>query len=108
MVRRIPSTKPSRIVSVLTILLGFVDGMRRTMTLAGERDHWVILQRGVLVETGYISHESYDIFKTMPEIATDAAGNPLLSPEDISGFDPTPERTTRVERNAAVGPADCL
>ncbi len=78
------------VVSVLTILLGFVDGMRRTVTLAGERDHWVILERGVLVESGYISHESYDILKTMPEIATDAAGNPLLSPEDVNGFDPTP------------------
>jgi len=79
------------VVSVLTILLGFVDGMRRTVTLAGERDHWVILERGVLVESGYISHESYDILKTMPEIATDAAGNPLLSPEDVNGFDPTPD-----------------
>ena len=45
----------------------------------------------MLVESGYISHESYDIFKTMPEIATDAAGNPLLSPEDVNGFDPTPD-----------------
>ncbi len=70
------------VVSVLTILLGFVDGMRRTVTLAAERNHWVILERGVLVESGYISHESYDILKTMPEIATDGAGNPLLSPEN--------------------------
>jgi putative ABC transport system permease protein len=79
------------VVSVLTILLGFVVGMRRTVTLAGEHDHWVILQRGVLVESGYISHESYDILKTMPEVATDPAGNPLLSPEDVNGFDPTPD-----------------
>ena len=49
------------VVAVFTILLGFVDGMRRTVTLAGEHNHWVILERGVLVESGYISHESYDI-----------------------------------------------
>ncbi len=79
------------VVSVLTILLGFVDGMRRTVTLAGERDHWMILQRGVLVEGGYIPHESLGIIKTMPEIALDAARNPLLSPEDLDGFDPTPD-----------------
>jgi putative ABC transport system permease protein len=82
------------VVGVLTILLGFVDGMRRTVTTAAEHDHWVILERGVLVESGYISHESYDILKTMPEIATDAAGNPLLSPEDINGFDATPDAPT--------------
>jgi hypothetical protein len=31
---------------VLTILLGFVDGMRRTVMLAAERGHYLILQRG--------------------------------------------------------------
>jgi ABC-type lipoprotein release transport system permease subunit len=79
------------VVMVLTILLGFVHGMRRTMTDASESANWMVLERGVLVETGGINHENYQILRTRSEIASDRAGSPLISPEILVGFDPTPD-----------------
>lgn len=79
------------VVMVLTILLGFVDGMRRTVTLAAERGHYMILQRGLTVEAGYIDHPTLQVLETRPEIAADRAGHPLISPEFLIGFDPTPD-----------------
>ena len=79
------------VVMVLTILLGFVHGMRHTMTSAAEQGHWMLLIRNVKAEAGSINHENIQIIRTMPQIATDAAGNPLMSPEIVAGFDPTPD-----------------
>jgi putative ABC transport system permease protein len=79
------------VIMVLTILLGFVNGMRRTVTLAAERGNAMILQRGVPAEAGYVNHQTYDIIRFRPEIALDAAGRPLLSPEYVLSFDPTPD-----------------
>ena len=79
------------VAMVLTILLGFVDGMRRTVTLAAERGHYIVLQRGLTVEAGYIDHQTLEVLETRPEIATDKEGKPLISPEYIIGFDPTPD-----------------
>jgi putative ABC transport system permease protein len=79
------------VVMVLTILLGFVDGLHRTMTLAADRDNHIVLERGVTIEAGYINHETLDILRVRPEIALDARGNPLMSPELLIPFDPTPD-----------------
>ena len=79
------------VVMVLTILLGFIHGMRRTMTDAAAPGNFMVLERGVTVETGGINHENVQILKTRPEIAADAAGAPLLSQEFVVGFDPTPD-----------------
>lgn len=79
------------VIMVLTILLGFVDGMRRTVTLAAERGNYIILERGVTAEAGYIDHEMLQVLRTRPELAVDGSENPLISPEFIIGFDPTPD-----------------
>lgn len=79
------------VVMVLTILLGFVDGMRRTVMLAAEPGHYIILQRGLTVEAGYIDHPTLQLLRLRPELAADRSGAPLISPEFIVGFDPTPD-----------------
>lgn len=79
------------VVMVLTILLGFVHGMRHTMISAAEQGHWMLLMRNVKAEAGYINHENLQLVRTMPQIAVDATGNPLMSPEILAGFDPTPD-----------------
>ncbi|HKN00900.1 MAG TPA: FtsX-like permease family protein [Candidatus Binataceae bacterium] len=79
------------VVMVLTILLGFVHGMRRTVTSAAEQGNWILLARDAKDETGYINHENIQILRTMPQIATDAAGNPLMSLEAPVPFDPSPD-----------------
>ncbi len=79
------------VVMVLTILLGFIHGMRQTVTSAAEQGNWILLPRDVKDEAGYINHENIQILRTMPQIATDAAGNPLMSLEAPIAFDPSPD-----------------
>ncbi|HKV54790.1 MAG TPA: FtsX-like permease family protein [Candidatus Binataceae bacterium] len=79
------------VVMVLTILLGFVNGLHRTMMLAADPDNHIVLMRGVTIEAGFINHETLDLLRVRPEIATDANGHPLMSPEILIPFDPTPD-----------------
>jgi hypothetical protein len=52
------------VVMVLTILLGFVHGMRQTMTSAANKNQWMLLMRNVKAEAGYINHENLQIIRT--------------------------------------------
>jgi putative ABC transport system permease protein len=95
------------VVMVLTILLGFVDGMRRTLMQAVGIDNYILLYRGVTVEAGFINHETLNIVRARPEIATNAKGEPLLSPELLIPFDPTPDAprasTATIRAMRAIG-----
>ena len=77
------------VVMVLTILLGFVGGMRRTFAMAAGRNNYILVFRGVKIEAGFINHEMLDILRVRPEIALDAGGRPRMSPENLGAFDPT-------------------
>ncbi len=79
------------VVMVLTILLGFVDGMRRTVMLASHPGHYIVLERGLTAEAGSIDHPTLQLLRLRPELASDRAGDPLISPEYLIGFDPTPD-----------------
>lgn len=95
------------VVMVLTILLGFVDGMRRTILLASGRNNYILVYRGVKIEAGFINHETLDIIRARPEIASDTKGDALLSPELMIPFDPTPDAprasTATIRAIRAVG-----
>ena len=39
----------------------------------------------------FINHETLDLLRVRPEIALDASGKPLISPEILGAFDPTPD-----------------
>lgn len=81
------------VVMILLLLLGFVEGLRHTMLLAGTRGNWVMHSRGVTSESAsYISRDEYVTIRTRPEIAADASGAALLSPELVTGFDPDPDQ----------------
>jgi len=79
------------VVMVLTILLGFAAGLRRTVTRAADSNNHIVVRRGVPIEAGYINHESLDILRVRPEIALDSKGSALMSPEVLFPFDPTPD-----------------
>ncbi|MGO9055821.1 MAG: ABC transporter permease [Candidatus Binataceae bacterium] len=78
------------VVMIVFILLGFTAGLRRTMLQSGAGGAWIILSRGVTSEPGsYITREQYEILRSRPEIAADGSGQPLISPEAVTGFDAT-------------------
>jgi putative ABC transport system permease protein len=79
------------VVMVLFVLLGFVAGLRATITRAGTPGNWIVLNRGISNEPGsYITVEQYNIVRARPEIVTDTSGAPLISPEIVTGFDARP------------------
>jgi len=75
------------VVMVVVILLSFVCGLRASLELAGEPGNWIILSRGTVSEgESYIPREQSDLLRTRSEIATDASGKALFSPEMVVPF----------------------
>lgn len=80
------------VVMILFLLLGFVAGLRSTMTGEGEAQDWIVLSRAVTAEpSSSITREQYEIIRTRPEIAADTSGAPLISPETVTAFNPAPD-----------------
>jgi putative ABC transport system permease protein len=75
------------VVMIVVILLSFVAGLRASLELAGQPGNWIILSRGTVSEgESYIPREVADILRTRPEIAIDASGKALFSPEMVVPF----------------------
>src|SRR5439155_20867579 len=75
------------VVMVILILLGFVEGLRRTVLLTGAGGNWIVLARGVTNEPGsFITREQFEVIKSRTEIAADGEGAALISPEAVTGF----------------------
>ena len=95
MVRRATSAMTASVVALVVMLLfilsGFVAGLRATVMANALTDNWIVLSRGTTNEGGsFISREQYEIIKSRPQIATTPDGQPLVSPEVITGFNPNP------------------
>ena len=91
------------VVMVVVILLSFVSGLRQSLELAGEPGHWIILSRGTVSEgESYIPREQADILRTRPEIATDASGAALFSPEMVVPFNAAVNRPAIQFRPASL------
>jgi putative ABC transport system permease protein len=74
------------VAMIFVILFGFIGGLKSTMMNAGAERNWVVMSKGAPNETAsYIPHDSLEIVRVRPEIATDEDGQPLLSPEVFSG-----------------------
>jgi putative ABC transport system permease protein len=96
MVRRATSMMTASVVAlvvmILFILSGFVAGLRATVMRSGLSDNWIVLSRGTTNEGGsFISRDQYEIIKSHPQIAAAADGQPMASPEVITGFNPIPD-----------------
>ncbi len=91
------------VVMVVVILLSFVGGLRQSLELAGEPGHWIILSRGTVSEgESYIPREQSDVLRTRSEIATDASGAPLFSPEMVVPFNAAVNRPAVQFRPASL------
>jgi putative ABC transport system permease protein len=91
------------VVMVVVILLSFVGGLRRSLELAGEPGHWIILSRGTSSEgESYIPREQADILRSRAEIGTDASGAALFSPEMVVPFNAAVDRPANQFRPASL------
>ncbi|HEV2170453.1 MAG TPA: ABC transporter permease, partial [Candidatus Binatus sp.] len=106
MVRRTSSTMTALgvalVVMVVVMLLSFVSGLRRSLELAGEPGHWIILSRGTYSEgESYIPRAQADILRAHAEIASDASGA-LFSPEMVVPFNAAINRPANQFRPASL------
>jgi putative ABC transport system permease protein len=91
------------VVMVVVILLSFVSGLRQSLELVGEPGHWIVLSRGTTSEgESYIPREQADILRARPEIATDASGAALFSPEMVVPFNAAVNRPAIQFRAASL------
>jgi putative ABC transport system permease protein len=91
------------VVMVVVILLSFVGGLRQSLELAGEPGHWIILSRGTVSEgESYIPREQSDVLRARSEIATDASGAALFSPEMVVPFNAAVNRPAAQFRPASL------
>jgi len=96
MVRRATSIMTAVVVAlvvmILFILSGFVAGLRATVMRSAVSNNWIVLSRGTTSEGGsFISRDQYEIIKSRAQIATTPDGEPLVSPEGVTGFNPAPD-----------------
>jgi putative ABC transport system permease protein len=90
------------VVAVLVSVLAIVAGLDHTLRGNGRPDTVVLLSSGAEGEAGSVlSRADYDIVGSVPDIAADAAGKLLLSPE-ISTMFPARFRATGTEANLGV------
>ncbi len=96
MVRRATSLMTALVVAlvvmILFILSGFVAGLRQTVLKTAVPDTFIVLSRGTATEPdSYLTLDQYKIIKSHAQIATNAKGQTLVSPEMVTGFNPAPD-----------------
>jgi putative ABC transport system permease protein len=97
MVRRVSTVTTVLVVSLVVMIIfivsGIAEGLKESVLrgVSGE-NHWIVLSRGNTAEpSSFITREEYEIIRSRPEIAQDKDGQPLVSPELVTGFNPDPE-----------------
>jgi putative ABC transport system permease protein len=75
------------LVSMIFILVfGFAAGLNQSLRNAGEDRNVIVMARGVTSENeSFVPHQSVEILRVRPEIATNQQHQPLLSRESIVG-----------------------
>jgi putative ABC transport system permease protein len=97
MVRRITSLTTAMVIAlvvmILFILSGFIAGLQATVLGSAVEGDWIMLSRGTTSEPdSFITREQYEILRSRPQIAQDAKGQELISPEIVTGFNPAPDK----------------
>jgi len=72
-------------VAVLVTSLALTAGLKAVFAGTGDARQLLVLRKGVDAElTSSVSSEAYQIIRRLPGIATDAKGEPMVSPEGIT------------------------
>jgi hypothetical protein len=70
------------VVYVFATVLMMSEGIRATLVATGQPDNMIVLRKGAGAEiNSAIDRGQAAILSTLPGIATDAQGRPLISPE---------------------------
>jgi putative ABC transport system permease protein len=86
LVRRVSSAMTgggiALVVAVFVVVMAMVAGLSRAIRQSGSQDNLIVLSRGSTTETGSsLKLDQFDALKFLTGIRSDAARNPLASPE---------------------------
>lgn len=81
------------VAMIFVILFGFISGLETTLLNAGGERNWILLNRGAPQENAsVIARSQLDILRVRSELALDADGAPLMSPEILIGVNVSHDR----------------
>ncbi len=73
------------VVAIFVAMMAIANGLRGALSDSGDARNVIVTRRGTLVETmSVVDHESFAILRDLPEVARDAQGRPLASPEVVT------------------------
>ncbi len=72
------------VIFVFTAVLMLADGVRKTLVSTGSRDNVVVVRKGSNGEiSSIIRGETQDVVATLPYLARDSAGTPIISDQPV-------------------------
>ena len=72
-------------VAVLVVAIALTNGLSNVFAGSGDPRQFLVLRKGVDAElSSTVSGEAYQIIRRLPGIATDAGGEPMVSPEGLT------------------------
>src|SRR5215475_3335998 len=84
------------VAMIFVILFGFIGGLKSTMLNASAAQNWVLLSSGAPDETAsFIPRQQIEVVRVRPEVALDADGQALVSPEIFAGVNISPDKHVR-------------
>ncbi|MFN8178918.1 MAG: ABC transporter permease [bacterium] len=88
------------VVFIFTSMLAFVQGFRGALATTGRRDNAIVLRAGATTEIeSYVTREDAAMIRGLPEVAHDAAGQPLATSDLVVVI-------SRPKRGAPEAPAN--
>ena len=75
------------VIAVMVSMMALYNGVRTALVSSGSAENLMVLREGALTEgTSWVTRDAYRIIRSLPGIATDAEGSPLVSPELVIIF----------------------
>src|SRR5438552_16545000 len=72
------------VVAVFVMTLAIAQGFRSTLVASGSPQNAIVLRKSATSETvSAVLKPGFALLETLPQIARDAAGHPLASPERV-------------------------
>lgn len=75
------------VIAVMVSMMALYNGVRTALVSSGSPDNLMVLREGALTEgTSWVTKDAFRIIRSLPGIATNAEGDPLVSPELVIIF----------------------
>lgn len=75
------------VIGVMVAMMALQNGVRTAIVSSGSKDNQIVLREGALAEsTSWVTRDAFRIIRSIPGIAKNAKGEPVISPELVILF----------------------